>query len=128
MATVNVYNKERGITYVYESESYWDKELKQPRSHRKLIGKLDPETGNVVPTGTRGRKKATTTSTPSTSRHSDTDYKVLYEKCLSDIDKKDAIISELRASLNNIKAENRRLSSSIQKAQSILASASEGLR
>ena len=26
-------------TYVYESESYWDKEKKQPRSRRKLIGK-----------------------------------------------------------------------------------------
>ncbi len=27
-------NKQTGITYVYESESYWDKEKKQPRSKR----------------------------------------------------------------------------------------------
>lgn len=45
-------------TYVYESKSYWDSEKGQPRSIRKLIGKLDPVTGEVVPTGKRGRKAA----------------------------------------------------------------------
>ena len=48
-------NKQTGITYVYESESYWDKDKKQPRSKRKLIGKIDEETGEIVPTGTRGK-------------------------------------------------------------------------
>ena len=47
MAIVKSKNKKTGITYVYESESYWDPEKKQPRNHRKLIGKLD-EDGNVV--------------------------------------------------------------------------------
>ena len=42
-------NKKTGVTYVYESESYWDKEKKQPRSRRKLIGKIDEETGEIVP-------------------------------------------------------------------------------
>ncbi len=50
-------NKQTGVTYVYESESYWDKEKKQPRSRRKLIGKIDEETGEVVPTGGRGSRK-----------------------------------------------------------------------
>lgn len=31
MFIVKVYNKARNVTYVYESYSYWDKELKQPR-------------------------------------------------------------------------------------------------
>ena len=52
-------NKKTGVTYVYESESYWDKEKKQPRSRRKLIGKIDEETGEIVPTGGRGRRKKT---------------------------------------------------------------------
>ncbi len=56
MAIVKSKNKKTGITYVYESESYWDPEKKQPRNHRKLIGKLD-EGGNIVPTGSRGRKR-----------------------------------------------------------------------
>lgn len=50
-------NKQTGVTYVYESESYWDKEKKQPRSKRKLIGRIDEETGEIVPTGGRGRPK-----------------------------------------------------------------------
>ena len=51
----HVYKKAKnGTTYVYDSVSYWDKDLKQPRSKRKLIGKLDPDTGEVVPTGKKG--------------------------------------------------------------------------
>ena len=58
-------NKQTGVTYVYESESYWDKEKKQPRSRRKLIGKIDEETGEIVPTGGRGnRKKGELTDIP----------------------------------------------------------------
>lgn len=56
MAIIKQHRKDTGITYVYESESYWDKEKKQPRSRRKLIGKLDEETGEIIPTGKRGRK------------------------------------------------------------------------
>ena len=57
MSLVKLKDKRSGTTYVYESESYWDKEKKQPRSRRKLIGKLDEDTGEIVPTGKSGRKK-----------------------------------------------------------------------
>lgn len=43
-------NKETGITYAYQNEPYWDKEKQQSRAKRKLIGKLDPDTGEIVPT------------------------------------------------------------------------------
>lgn len=60
-------NKQTGVTYVYESESYWDKEKKQPRSKRKLIGKIDEQTGEMVPTGGRkGPKKEKLTHIPET--------------------------------------------------------------
>ena len=36
MAIINLYNKKLNVTYVYDSVSYWDKDLKQPRSKRKL--------------------------------------------------------------------------------------------
>ena len=58
MSLVKLKDRRTGTTYVYESESYWDKEKKQPRSHRKLIGKLDDETGEIIPTGKSGRKKS----------------------------------------------------------------------
>lgn len=57
MAIVKQYNAKTDTTYLFESISYWDDEKKQSRSKRKLLGKLDPETGEIVPTGPRGRKK-----------------------------------------------------------------------
>ena len=41
-------NKKTSITYAYESVSYWDKEKQQPRSKRKYIGRVDPDTGEIV--------------------------------------------------------------------------------
>jgi len=46
---INHVNKRNGITYVYESTSYWNKEKKQPRSKQVCIGKLDPKTGEFIP-------------------------------------------------------------------------------
>ena len=57
MAIIKQYHKDTDTTYVYESESYWDPELKQARSKRRCIGKIDPDTGEIVPTGRRGKKK-----------------------------------------------------------------------
>jgi len=50
-----IYQKDKrvGITYAYESESYWDKDKKQPRSKRKLIGRVDETTGEIIPTRER---------------------------------------------------------------------------
>ena len=45
MAIIKQYHKDTDTTYVYESISYWDEEKKQSRSKRRVIGKLDPETG-----------------------------------------------------------------------------------
>ena len=57
MAIIKQKDKRTGTTYVYESKSYWDKEKQQPRSNRTLIGKIDEETGEVVPTDGRGKKR-----------------------------------------------------------------------
>ncbi len=55
-----VYQKDKrsGITYVYENHSYWDKEKKVPRSKRTLIGRLNEETGEVMPTDGRCKKRS----------------------------------------------------------------------
>lgn len=56
MAIINQFDKRSGITYVYESLSYWDKEKQQPRAKRKLIGRRDPDTGDIIPTDGRGKR------------------------------------------------------------------------
>ena len=48
MGIVKSYQKKTDTTYVYESEAYWDPEKKQSRSKRRLIGKIDKETGEIV--------------------------------------------------------------------------------
>lgn len=60
-----IYQKDKrsGLTYAYESVSYWDKKKKQSRAKRTLIGRVDDETGEIVPTDGRGRKKKDLSST-----------------------------------------------------------------
>ncbi len=64
MGIVTQYHKDTDTTYVYESESYYDPSKKQSRSKRKLIGKLDKETGEIIPTGKRGPKKKAQPASP----------------------------------------------------------------
>jgi len=56
-----IYQKDKrsGLTYAYESVSYWDKEKKQSRAKRRLIGRFDKETGQIIQTDGRGRKLKT---------------------------------------------------------------------
>jgi transposase len=56
MAIVKQHDKRSGITYAYEAVYYWDKEKKQSRCKRKLIGRVDSETGDIIPTDGRCRK------------------------------------------------------------------------
>jgi len=100
MAIIDSYNKKRGVTYVYESVSYWDKELKQPRSRRRLIGRRDPSTGGIVPT----RKSPPPSATPDAT-DSSTDYATLYRHSQQVIRRKDDLIQHLRKEL----AEARQL-------------------
>lgn len=46
-------SKETRITYAYESVYYWGKEKQQSRAKRKIIGRLDPVTNEVVRTHKR---------------------------------------------------------------------------
>ena len=55
-AIIHQKDKRSGITYAYESVSYWDKEKKQSRAKRTLIGRVDSISGDIVPTDGRGRK------------------------------------------------------------------------
>ncbi len=50
MAIVYQTNKRTGVRYAYESTSYWDKQKQQSRARRTCIGRVDPETGEIIPT------------------------------------------------------------------------------
>lgn len=42
-------NKATGVTYVYESTSYWDPSKKQPRNKKICIGKIAQDSGEFIP-------------------------------------------------------------------------------
>ena len=102
MSIVKQKDKRTGITYVYESVSYWDKEKKQPRSKRTLIGKVDEETGEIVPTGRSGRKKSE--GVPKTEGPSP----VITDQ-VNLLAEKDAVIAELKAENARLKKEKQQM-------------------
>jgi len=58
MSIIYQKDKRSGITYAYESKSYWDKEKKKSRSRRTLVGRVDKETGEIVATDGRCKKNS----------------------------------------------------------------------
>ena len=75
MAIIKQYDKRSGITYVYDSKSYYDKEKKCSRAKRTLIGKIDPDTGEIIPTDGRN-KGAKSKPAPSSSPETDKDKRI----------------------------------------------------
>ena len=88
MGIIYQHDKRSGITYAYESEAYWDKEKKQSRAKRTLIGRLDQETGEIVPTDGRVRKAR--------KRAAEPDYKELYERAVTRVAELEAELSKLK--------------------------------
>jgi len=57
MSIVRYTNKKTGTVTLYESTSHYDPETKQSRPIRKYLGKLDPETGELIPSKKRKKKE-----------------------------------------------------------------------
>lgn len=58
MGIVYQTDKRTGTTYAYENQSFWDPELKRSKSKRKLIGRVDPVTKEIIPTDGRCKKRS----------------------------------------------------------------------
>ena len=106
MSMIKHKDPKSGTVYVYSSESYWDKEKKQPRSRRKLIGKLDEETGEIIPTGKGGRRKPVADTSEAETADTSTDQKSIASDILAE---KDQTIRELREELRVLKAERKEM-------------------
>jgi len=49
MTRTTIHRKANGAAYVYSVESYWDKEKKAPRNRQICLGRLNEETGEIIP-------------------------------------------------------------------------------
>ena len=87
-------NKKTGITYAYESISYWDKEKKQPRSKRQYIGRVDDETGEIIPKQSR-KSKSSQKDSPSKE----------WNDLVAEIEAKDTMVKKLSVENEQLKNE-----------------------
>ena len=109
-------DKKTGVKYAYESTSYWDKEKKQPRSTRKYIGKVDPETGEILRKKDRKLHSADASST-------DVDTVSELEQLQDILCQKDREIAELKTQLSMKTKEYNALLKIIKKATVLLETA-----
>ena len=98
-----------GVKYAYESVSYWDKEKKQPRSKRKYIGRVDPETGEII------RKKEDVHSADQ-DEHLSAEISELRET----IKEKDSIISEMKNMIKEKDLAYKKLLKAMKSARKLL--------
>lgn len=103
-------DKRTGVKYAYESVSFWDKEKGQPRSKRKYLGKVDPETGEIIPTDRSRKRKA---------KKSDTEGDASLIRLHEEIRKKEQKIRELQAELKEERRRNNGLRDVLLKIHSV---------
>lgn len=102
MSIVFQTDKRSGITYAYESKAYWDKEKKQSRSKRTLIGRVDPETREILKTDGRCKKNSPYQTVQLTEQ----------DEILNRL--KGMKISELKQEILRLEIENRMLKEKIE--------------
>jgi len=63
-----VYQKDSrsGSTYAYSSTSFRDPQTGRPRTKKEYLGRVDPETGKIVPKARKGRRNRTKLGEPAT--------------------------------------------------------------
>ena len=131
MAIIKKYNKANKTTYVYDSVSYWDKEKQQPRSKRKLIGKIDPATGEIVPTAGRGKRTKTSVSgaeekkvqnstdghvdKESGNNHETTDYSTMYTNCHRELLQTQAALVIAESRISALTAEKKNITRQLER-------------
>ena len=121
MAIIRQHHKDTDTTYVYESESYWDPEKKQSRSRRKVIGKVDPETGEIIPTGRRGRpgKRKEEQADPQAAIRD----AAASEQLQMQIKEKDILIRQQQEIIRELTEQNRKLRGLLSKINALLEQA-----
>ncbi len=133
MAILYQRNKKNGVTYVFDAQSYYVPSLHQSRKKKRLIGKLDPISGEVIPTGPRGRPRKKPLApaeaqeaqeAPEAQREPERSAleaaKLKLAECAQTIDQLNKTVSDLRAENAEQKRTISDLSSKIERIQRIL--------
>lgn len=116
------YKNQSGVTYAYEQTSMYDPEKKQSRPIRKYLGKVDPETGEIISTkGKRGRPpKQQTDMDGGTAAQQD--FRSMYEQKCRELEKLQGELSAATEENNILKARIREFGQMISSIQAQISS------
>lgn len=118
-----VYRKDKdGRIYAYSSESYWDKEKGQPRSKRTYLGRVNPETGEII-RGRQNGKNYKEKRVEPVSAAQEPEVQRLQEALAS----KEAELAELRQTVKSLQNQHSSTVRSLQKIAEIASSAASSI-
>ena len=109
MSIVRYVNKKTGVVALYESTSHYDPETKQSRPVRKYLGTEDPETGELIPSSGKRRRKKDGEGSERKNKTNTTEYEELYKQKCKECDEKDALIIKLERQNKKLKADIQRI-------------------
>lgn len=116
------YKNQSGVTYAYEQTSMYDPEKKQSRPIRKYLGKVDPETGEIISTkGKRGRPPKQQTDMDSGTA-AQQDFRSMYEQKCRELEKLQGELSAATEENNILKARIREFGQMISSIQAQISS------
>lgn len=100
------YKNQSGVTYAYDQTSVYDPEKKQSRPVRKYLGRVDPETGEIISTkGRRGRPPKKQADKDRTAVDTG-DFREMYELKCRELE---TAQTELRAAAEDIRALKQKI-------------------
>ena len=112
-------NKRSGAVYAYSSESYWDKDKKAPRSKRTYLGRVDPETGEIIKGRHREKQQVKKIKEQPLEEVEDTAVKALREE----VERLEEEVSRLKKSLGDLEKRHQQVIKSAKAATRALEAA-----
>lgn len=109
------YKNQSGVEYAYEQKSVYDPVRKQSRPVRKYLGRVDPETGEIIKTtGKRGRPpKDPERNGKGTDGAGEKDLRAFYDMKCREVD-------SLQKELSKIAEERDRLSEQLDELKNVI--------
>lgn len=105
---------------LYESTSHYDPETKQSRPIRKYLGRVDPETGKLIPSTKRKKKEPASVAGQSTD-----DYMIALQEKIRECEQKNQRIKELEAEIARLRSSMSRIATASRSIMEISSKAVE---
>jgi len=109
---VYITNKNTNTKYAYRSESYRDPVTKKPKSRRTYLGRVDPETNEIIPKAANGKRNRTPVQSDSVGTASSSGISLQIvkslQKQLDNLQKQQTRVMQEVSTVNDLIAEIRK--------------------